>query len=104
MIERVGALYKLLEAHFPDHRSKQGHLDIARLARDLGYSHETLYRAIRGNTMKPPVALRLLQFSAQLDEPLSPRLFWEDLAPFVLPKFHDYSRPASNDPGVGDLV
>lgn len=91
LIERVGALYKLLDAAFPDHRSKQGHLDIAQLAREMGYSHETLYRCVRCNVIKAPVALTIIKFSHETvaGDPL----FWDDLLPFVLPEFARYERP-----------
>lgn len=92
LIERVGALYKLLEKHFPDHRSKQGHLDIAKLAKDMGYSHETLYRCVRRNVIKVPVALQIIQYSHDTVRP-EHRLHWEDLLPFVLPDYEKFSRP-----------
>jgi hypothetical protein len=91
LIERVGALYKLLEAAFPTRRSKQGHLDIANLAKEMGYSHETLYRCVRSNVIKTTVALAIIRHShADAD---GRKLYWEDLLPFILPAYLDYSDP-----------
>jgi len=94
-----GPLYDLLKTHFPDHRSPQGLLDIPRLARDMGFAHETIYRAVRGNAeagypdgmLKIPVALQIIRFSHE-NHPEEP-IYWTDLLPFVLP-FHDkFSNP-----------
>ena len=99
LIERTGKLYNLLTAHFPEHRSKQGVLDIPRLATDMGFAHETLYRCVRGDPAKGlphgairvPVALRIIKFSHER-HPEMP-LYWDDLAEFVLPHFEEFSDP-----------
>lgn len=94
MIERVGALYKLLDRQFPEFRSKQGHLDVPGLARAMGFAHETLYRCVRKNDIKVYVALEILKFSHKT-HPENP-LYWQDLAPFVLPEFDEYSDPSES--------
>lgn len=91
LLQRVGKLYALLEKSLPDHRSTQNVLAIPRLADDLGYSHETLYRCIRNDRMKVAVAKRLLEFSHE-NHPEDP-IYWQDLAPFVLPDFDRFSDP-----------
>ncbi len=92
LIQRVGELYKLLERAFPEHRSKQDVLAIPALADDLGYAHETLYRCVRRDRIKVNVALKLLEFS-HANQPASNRLYWQDLAPFVLPEYERFSDP-----------
>lgn len=92
LLQRVGKLYKLLEQAFPEHRSKQNVLAIPLLADDLGYAHETLYRCVRRDRIKTAVALKILEFSHKTQPP-SNRIYWHDLAPFVLPDFEKYSDP-----------
>lgn len=88
LLKRVGALHQLLDSHFPAHRSKQGHLDIGRMAREMELAHETLYRCVRSNVVKVAVATKLLRFS-RTAEGASP-LYWEDLLPFVLPDYETF--------------
>lgn len=92
LLQRVGKLYKLLERAFPEYRSKQGVLAIPLLADDLGYAHETLYRCVRDEEIKVKVALKMLQFSHE-NQPEGNLLYWQDLAPFVLPEFDTFSDP-----------
>jgi hypothetical protein len=92
LLQRVGDLYKVLERAFPDHRSKQNVLAIPQLADDLGYAHETLYRCVRSDRIKVEVARKLLKFNHE-NQPASNRIYWQDLAPFVLPEFDRYSDP-----------
>lgn len=94
LIERVGALYNLLKDRFPDFESVQGHLDVGRLAKAMGYSHETLYRCVRTNVIKVPVALQIIKFS---QENASDPLYWQDLMEFVLPEFKALSAPVDAD-------
>lgn len=93
LLERVGALYRLLESRFPEYRSKQGHLDIAKLALDNGYSHETVYRCVRRDIIKVPVAMRLIKFSHETPGALP--IYWDDLVPYVLPGYSHYRAPVS---------
>lgn len=92
LLQRVGELYKVLERAFPEHRSKQNVLAIPQLADDLGYAHETLYRCVRSDRVKVEVARKLLEFSHQ-NQPAANRIYWQDLAPFVLPEFDRFSDP-----------
>lgn len=92
LLKRVGEVYKMLESAFPDYRSKQDVLAIPQLAKDLGYQNETLYRAVREDCIKLRVALRLLEHSHK-NQPVSNRLYWQDLAPYVLPEYEKYSDP-----------
>ena len=94
LLKRTGDLYELLMAYFPDHRSKQKVLDIPGLARDMGFAHETLYRCLRRNHMKIPVALTILKFSDE-NHPEMP-LYWDDLLPFVLPSWQKYRDPSKH--------
>lgn len=87
-----GPLYDILVEYFPDHRSRQNVFDVPGLARDLGLSHETLYRCVRNSEIKPRVALAVLALSH--DRHPEQSLYWEDLAPFVLPDFKKFSRTA----------
>lgn len=91
ILQRTGTFYALLETYFPDHRSRQGLLDIPRLARDLSFTNETLYRCARRDEIKVKAAHRLLRFSHE-NHPEQP-LYWDDLTPFVLPDFEELSKP-----------
>lgn len=89
-----GPLYDLLETHFPDHRSKHKVFDIPGFARDMGYAHETIYKAVRQNEpLKMGVALSILKLSHE-NQGAKP-LFWDDLLPHMLPEFETYQRPSS---------
>lgn len=99
--DRGGELYGLLLLKFPTHRSHQGLLNVPRLAKDAGLSHETGYRAVRGKKsegfpegkLTVSVAVALLELSRKL-HPSDP-LYAEDLVPFVIPNFEKYSDPKS---------
>lgn len=93
-LKRGGPLYEVLEGAFPDHRSVQKVFDVTKLAKDLGLSHETLYRAVRTDVIKAGIALKVLAFSHE-NYPMEP-LYWDDLAPFVLPEFQKFSNPAKD--------
>jgi hypothetical protein len=91
-----GPLYDMLVEHFPAHRSKQNVFDIPGIARDMGYAHETIYKAVREREpLKIGVALNLLKLSHENQD--SKPLFWDDLLPFILPEFDNYSRPEGDD-------
>lgn len=91
IIRRDGELYNLLERAFPEYRSKQDLLAIPQIADEVGFRHETIYKAVRHNATTPNVALKLLEL-AHKNQPEAPRLHWEDLLRFVLPEFDTYSR------------
>ncbi len=92
LLRRVGELYKLLETAFPEHRSKQDVLAIPQLADDLGYAHETLYRCVRRDRIKVNVAHEILKYTHE-NQPRTRPLYWQDLAPFVLPEYDRFSDP-----------
>jgi hypothetical protein len=94
-----GPLYDLLEERFPTHRSKQNVFDIPWLARDMGYAHETLYKAVRQrDPLKYTVALNLIKLSHENQGSLP--IYWDDLLAYVLPDFAKYRRPES----ISDLL
>ena len=84
-----GALYDLLLEYFPDHRTVQKVFDIPGLAKDLGLAHETIYRCVRENRLKPGVAEKLLTFSRERHPEQA--LYWNDIARFVLPGFEEFT-------------
>lgn len=92
-----GKLYDLLEEHFPDHRSVQKVFNVPALAKDLDFTPETIYRAVRGDVeagfpegiLKVPTAHKIIKFS-HANHPEQP-LMWDDLLPFLLPEYDDYS-------------
>lgn len=83
-----GELYDVLVKAFPEHRTVQGLFDIPRLAKDIGVSHETIYRAVRADKLSVKVATKIIQLSESLvalleiDDELV--LEKEDLFKFVL--------------------
>lgn len=88
-----GPLYDFLSARFPGYRSALNVFDIPRFAAEMGYAHETLYKAVRsGGLLKIGVALSVIQLSRETDE--SPDLHWEDLVPFILPEYDTYRADA----------
>lgn len=94
-----GKLYDLLHLHFPDHRNAQGALNIPKLAKDMGFAHETIYRAVRGRPdqgfpegmLKVAVAEHIIRYSHE-NHPEQP-IYWNDLIEFVLPHFEKFSDP-----------
>lgn len=96
IIARGGELYELLSDRFPAFRSKQGVLDIPRMAKEMEVSHETLYRAVRGQRAKGypngrltvEIAVRVLELSRTSKDAIP--LYAEDLLPYLLPHFAFY--------------
>ena len=98
-----GPLYDLLIKHFPGHHSKPGQLAVQKFAGDMGYAHETIYKAIRQTgDLKIGVALSILQLSREDDDAIP--LCWEDLTCFTLPEFDVYSREKATDDEMDDLL
>ena len=88
-----GSLYALLAEHFPGHRSQQRALGISQFAKAIGRTHETVYRGVREEKpLSVDVAFRIIQLS-RTDKSALP-LCWEDLIPYTLPEFREYSRDA----------
>lgn len=93
-VDGAGSLHDLLLTKFPKYRSVQGLFDTLKFARDTGSSHETIYKMFRGNRITTTRrALLLLRYSRE-QNPANP-LTWQELAPFVLPEFEEYSDPLS---------
>lgn len=98
---RGGDLYNLLREHLPEFVAEQGHLHVTSLAKAMEVSHETTYKALRGDKKKgfpegrvtPQMAVRLLELSREQNP--GNRLYAQDLLPFMIPHFEDYSDPAS---------
>lgn len=88
-LQEPGALLKVLERAFPTLRAKQGGFNAPALAFALGYSHETIYRAIRSNELKTSVAHQMLIYARE-NHPEA-RLTWWQLMPFVLPDFYEFA-------------
>lgn len=74
-----GPLYDLLMESFPGHRSRQGVLDVRRLAVDVGRSNEGVYKWLRENEITLDGARRLITLAAG-------RLTPEKFLPFLFPK------------------
>lgn len=95
-----GPLYDLLVETFPKHRSQQNVFDIPSFAADIGYTHETLYKAVRQrNLTTPNVALRIIEYSRTNQDATA--LSWADMVGFVLPKYPEFSEPADVDDILG---
>lgn len=102
-VERRGGLYNLLMDRLPTYRSKQNVLDIPAICRDMGCSNEALYKCLRNDQMRTGLAERLLTFSHENHPETA--VYWEDLAPFVLPNFVRFSRDAeAADMDLDDLI
>lgn len=96
IVRRDGALYRLLFDAFTDHRSKQGLLDIPRLAKDIEVRNETVYKALRHDRLSPNSARALLQLAHE-NHPDNPTIYSEDLSRFVIPDFDQFRRPEEDD-------
>jgi len=105
--ESFGSLYDVLERHFRGYRTGSGGMNISRLAKDMGRSHETLYRALRRKPeagfpeglLKVAIALDLLEFSSEC-HPENP-LTWHDLLEYVLPHYGRFN--SRGEPGFDDF-
>lgn len=96
-----GPLYDLLVEVFPNHRSKQNVFDVPGFAKDLGYSHEALYKAIRQRAcLRQNLAIRIIQLSRTSAG--SRPLYWSDLVGFVLDSWEELNEPVA-DSGIPDL-
>lgn len=65
--ERFGPLYPFLCDIFPTHRTVLGKLDVPRLGKDLGLSHEAVYKWLRkpagARSLTPQNAERILELA-----------------------------------------
>lgn len=87
----------LLAKHFPKHRTRNNIFDVPGFAQDCGYTHETIYKAIRQKEeLKRPVAQRIVEKSREL--PGAIPLGYSNLLMFM---FHDWGKHGL--PGVSDL-
>ncbi|MDF0603433.1 hypothetical protein P1J78_22125 [Psychromarinibacter sp. C21-152] len=73
-----GELHDLLCLHFPQHRTPNLVFDVPRIARDLGFVNETIYRCLRKDWISVEVSKKLIALSEdlQLDD-----IFEEDRYP-----------------------
>lgn len=109
LYERTGLLYDLVRRHLPAYVNPRGIVDVKTLSAALDLSHETVYRALRGNTprglpeghLSPQVAVRLLDFSRTA--PDAKPIFVEDLFPFIIPHFERYTRAGADTPEAPDI-
>lgn len=66
-VERFGPLYPFLAEIFPTHRTILGKLDVPRLGKDLGLSHEAVYKWLRkpagARSLTPQNAERILELA-----------------------------------------
>ena len=95
VLQRTECLYVLLKFRLPGHKSRQGHLDVARLARELGLVRVPSYRSQRDDPLTTTIAVKLLAHVEKDEIPLR----GEDLLPFSLPGFQGFSWRASRAPG-----
>ncbi|WP_114285281.1 hypothetical protein [Candidatus Halocynthiibacter alkanivorans] len=87
-----GPLYDLITYKFPEYRTRQGILDIPRLAWELGFSNQTMYRSFTDNRLSLRVAQYLIRLSRESDA--ANVILREELFDFVLPEEIVY--PARN--------
>ena len=86
-----GPFYDFLMHHFPEHRSQQNVFDVPGFAAEMGYAHETIYKAIRQREpLKIGVALNILKLSRTASG--AKPIYWEDLISFILPDYDEYRR------------
>jgi hypothetical protein len=77
-------LYDLVSSKFPEHRTRQGILDIPRLAWELGFSNQTLHQSFKDNRLSLRVAQYLIRLSRESDT--ASVILREELFDFVLPE------------------
>ena len=95
-----GDLYDLLADHFPKCRTSRDGFDVQGLGRLLGYSNETMYKAVRETEpLKLGVAYRIVKVSHE-NQDANP-IFWADLTRFVLPEYTRYAEPTDVDDLLG---
>ncbi len=96
---RSHKITSLLSAHFPGHRTQSNGLDKRGLAKALGVSHETVYRAVRGiEEVKMETARKLVRLSHENQD--AKPLYLTDFLPFL---FHDWA-VFGVAPDVDDLL
>ena len=92
----------LLSAHFPTFRTGQDHLDIPGLARAMGFSPETVYRAVRQiGEIRMPIARAIVAFSHS--EPGAVPLYLSALLPYICHDWQIYGEvptAEADDPSV----
>jgi hypothetical protein len=77
-----GPRHYLISSKFPEHRTRQGILDIPRLARELRFPAQAMYQSLIGNRLSLRVAQYLVQPFRESDA-ASP-ILREELFEFVL--------------------
>lgn len=94
-------LYKVLAEHFPDFRTKTNSFDVPGFAKGMKKSHETAYKALRRDSLTLVIAESIIEFSRNCTGAIP--LVWNDLLPFVLPNFEEFSTlPGENESPADD--
>lgn len=95
-----GDLYELLAEKFPDCRTDRQAFDVPAFSALLGYSNETVYKALREfQPLKITVALRMLETASENQG--AKEMFWEDLLPFILPNYPEFMRDTEEEDLLG---
>jgi hypothetical protein len=61
-----GPLYDLLVEGFPDYRTRRGFFDVKRFHKELGKSHEAVYKWLRVNKLTPENATKIAALATAL--------------------------------------
>lgn len=87
-----GDLYEVLTEKFPALQTDRNVLNVQKFAQLLGYSNETVYKALREfQPLSLGIALRIIETSHENQD--AKAVFWPDLLPFVLPGYPEYMTP-----------
>lgn len=98
-----GDLYELFEEKFPKLRTERNTFNVQAFAALLGYSNETVYKALREfQPLKLGVAVRILETAAENRDAVT--MYWPDLLPYLLPNYPDHMQPvAGKTPATGEI-
>ena len=97
-----GDFYEVLIERFPQFRKGPKTLDVLAFSEFLGFSPETVYRALReSEPLKLKVALRIIESSHSGGE--SVPMYWSDMLLYALPEYEEYAEPPEGV-GVDDLL
>lgn len=95
-----GDLYEVLTEKFPGTRTDKNTLNVQAFARLLGYSNETVYKALREfQPLSLGIAQRIIETSHENRGATA--MYWPDLLPFVLPGYPEYMTPSDVDDLLG---
>ena len=95
-----GEFCDLLIEHFPEHKTPGGAFNVQAFAAALGYSSETVYKALRERgLLKTAVAHKMIAHSHENQSAVP--LYWPDVVRFLLPDFAIYGEPKDVDDLLG---